>query len=172
MSFLDRRFLENRKAYFRQVGLFTLFLFGILSVETLIAGSDVTRAVMVGSIASTGFILFISPYRPVAATRRVLGGYGWAILIAGLASWVSHVLWGNHPTSAIFLLWALETAFVVGLCILAMAMTNTEHPPAAGAAFAIIGTGFDSALLLFLITSILLLVLAQRSIRRYLVDLY
>ncbi|MCH8475728.1 MAG: hypothetical protein LAT55_10930 [Opitutales bacterium] len=120
MPFFDQRFLLHWKAYFRQVGLVAVFLFAILSFETLIAGSEITRAVMVGSIASTAFVLFISPYRPVASTKRVLGGYAWAILIAGCCSWLGHLAWGGTGNLDSVALWAFEIALVVGLCILAM----------------------------------------------------
>jgi CBS domain-containing membrane protein len=53
-----------------------------------------------------------------------------------------------------------------------MAMTNTEHPPAAGTALAIVAHGFEWELVLFVAGAVLFMLAVHRLLRRHLLDLF
>jgi hypothetical protein len=53
-----------------------------------------------------------------------------------------------------------------------MAATDTEHPPAAGTALALVGHGFSWDLLIFVATAVLIMVSIHQFLRRHLTDLY
>jgi len=63
-------------------------------------------------------------------------------------------------------------ALGVGLTMFWMAMTNTEHPPAAGTALAIVAHGFEWELVLFVAGAVLFMVGVHRLLRRHLLDLF
>ena len=63
-------------------------------------------------------------------------------------------------------------AIAVGLSMLAMAAINTEHPPAAGTAFAIVAHGVNFSLVFFVLIAIGSLVAVHSFFRRWMKDLY
>ncbi|MCC5835675.1 MAG: HPP family protein [Opitutales bacterium] len=155
-----------------QVGLATVTLFIALWFEHFLIGAEAVGALLIGAIASSAFILFVSPHRPAAMSRRVLGGHGWALVVGSLVSLLthSHLPVGWQVSSP--WLFSLYAAVTVGLCVLAMTITNTEHAPGAGTALAFAGHGFDWALITFIASSVVILVVIHRLLRRHLKDLY
>jgi CBS-domain-containing membrane protein len=79
---------------------------------------------------------------------------------------------GTEWITEIPAVFAFYAALGVGLSMFLMAATNTEHPPAAGTALAIVAHGFDWGLMLFIGTAVLILILIQRALRSRLIDLY
>ncbi|PKB61455.1 MAG: hypothetical protein BZY79_03585 [SAR202 cluster bacterium Casp-Chloro-G4] len=65
----------------------------------------------------------------------------------------------------------IMAALSLGLSILFMAVTNTEHPPAAGTALGLIIHGFDWNLVLFVLLSALLMSLIRMVLRPRLTNL-
>jgi CBS-domain-containing membrane protein len=121
------------------------------------------RAVIISSIGATTFIVFMKPGNPFATARSVVGGY----LVGALVG--SAFAQFPHTTS-----WAAPViyALAVGSALLLMAVTDTEHPPAAGTALsvAIAGRTWWAAAIASM-TSALLLALFHRLLRPYLKDL-
>ena len=62
-------------------------------------------------------------------------------------------------------------AFAVGLAMLLMAFTDTEHPPAAGTALGMASREFDILIFLSIIGAVALLAVMKLAIRPYLRDL-
>lgn len=172
MGNIDSNFKRNPGRYFVQVALATAALFTVLWVENLVAGPDAARAFSTGAIASTAFILFVSPHRPAAAPRRVLGGHGWAIAIAGTFTLLAARVLGEGWEEVLPGAFTVVAAGTVGVAILVMAITNTEHAPAAGTALAVAANGFHPELVTFVLTSILILSGVHCLIRHRLIDLY
>ena len=137
----------------------------------LLTGERAARAVLVASVASTAFILFISPHADSAVPRRVGGGHGspssWPTPFAFFAGDVS----GGEFLAGLSLLFGVYAAGAVGLAMLAMTATNTEHPPAAGTALAIVANGFDWTLVVFIAVAVASLALAHRLLRGRMRDL-
>ncbi len=62
-------------------------------------------------------------------------------------------------------------ALSVGLGILLMAATNTEHPPAAGTALGLVTDGWSWPALVFILTSAIALSLIRAALRSRLINL-
>jgi CBS domain-containing membrane protein len=168
----DTKLSRNFKRYLLQVSMATLALFAALLVEQVIADGDAARAVVVAAIASTAFVLFISPFSASADPRHAIGGHLIAVLVASPMAVIADTSVGTEWVAEIPAIFALYAAIGVGATMFLMAATNTEHPPAAGTALAIVAHGFGWDLVLFIGTAVLILVAIQRASRSRLIDLY
>ena len=65
----------------------------------------------------------------------------------------------------------LSLAVSVGLLILGMAITDTEHPPAAGTVLGMATRPWDTQTFMIIIGAVLLLAVIQRLLRSHLRDL-
>jgi len=65
----------------------------------------------------------------------------------------------------------LVLAASVGVLIIMMALTDTEHPPAAGTVLGMSTRTWDPAIFAVIVGAILLLTAIKRVLRRYLRDL-
>ena len=148
LTLIDPKIRRPWRRYIVQVSLATGTLSLALVIEQAIAGGVEARAVIVAAIASTAFVLFISPESASARTSHAVGGHAWAVAVGSLL------------------------ALGVGLTMFWMAMTNTEHPPAAGTALAIVAHGFEWELVLFVAGAVLFMVAVHRLLRRHLLDLF
>ncbi len=145
------------RVYFFQVGLAAVSLMLALWAADLITGDSVARAVLVAAIASTAFILFIGPRSTTAHPRHSIGGHAVAVAAASLVDFFAEYVTGTQFTGDFSLLFGFYAALAVGLAMLLMALTDTEHAPAAGTALAIVAHGLDWELAVFLMTMVLLL---------------
>ena len=124
---LDPKFRRHYRQYIFQALLAT----GAMVIILLFVDSLATAAIAAG-LGSSVVGIFINPSGTTARLRAVIGGHTMALLI-GTA--FSFVLFTGGMESFItdntqYL--DLAMAFSVGLLILVMAVTDTEHPPAAG----------------------------------------
>ena len=171
-TLLDRKVRRNFRRYLLQVSLATGALIIVLVAEQILSGAVAARAVLVAAIASTAFVLFITPASESATPRHALGGHLLALLIASVLAWVADTQIGNDWTTDLPTLFGVYAALGVGASMFAMAATNTEHPPAAGTALGVVAHGFDWDLILFVTTAVIMLTVAHQWLRRYMVDLY
>lgn len=168
----DANMSGNFRRYFLQVSIATAALFAALWAESILAGGAAARAVVVAAIASTAFVLFISPLSPSAAPRHSIGGHLVAVLVASPMAIIAGTGVGEEWISRIPAIFAFYAAVGVGITMFLMAATNTEHPPAAGTALAVVAHGFGWDLVLFLAVAVLILVGIQWTMRDSLIDLY
>ena len=119
---LDRRFLRRPHQYMIQAILAAITLAILVSVEDAL-----TNAATVTAIASSAFIVFMAPHSKLARPRRVLGGHAIGITIGLTGFFVATEVLGGSEVAV-----DLVAAVGVGISMLAMAGTDTEHPPAAG----------------------------------------
>ncbi len=154
----DPKVKTNAKAYLLQCALAAGTMAAILSIVDAI-----DRAVIVAAIASSAFIVFVTPHSPMARPRHVIGGHLVALLV-GTAATFLHLEVGVH--------FVIEGAVVVGVSLFMMAATDTEHGPAAGTALAVVIGGFSWSLAVLLGTSVIVLVAAWWLLQKYLHDLY
>ncbi|OBW63481.1 MAG: hypothetical protein A9183_07100 [Dehalococcoides mccartyi] len=144
------------KLYIFQSFLATLVLFIIaltLSIE---------NAVVIASIASTAFIVFTQPSSPPAVPRRIFWGHLLGFGIGCLVNLIPH----HHMLTD-----ALIYALAVGLCIFLMVVMNLKHAPAAGTALGVAITGFSPGVFIAVVTSALVLSMAQSRMKGFLKDL-
>ena len=104
-------------SYLFQCGLATIFL-----IAALLLHDAVLRAAIIVAVASSAFIIFVVPDSVAATPRRVIGGHIVAIIIGTIFAAIA----GSHEESSYFV--DIMAALSVGLSILLMVSTNTEHP--------------------------------------------
>ena len=142
--------------YIFQCGLATLSL-----ILILVIGDSLLRAAIVVGIASSTFTVFVIPHSVAASPRRVLGGHLVAATIGSTISLILHLtIFGAYAEDTKYLL-DICAAISVGIGILLMVVTNTEHPPAAGTALGLVIYGFDWSSVVFILASALLLCLVR-----------
>ena len=148
---------RTSRRYVGQLVIATLALFVVLWAQALLTGSEVARAVLVAAIASSAFVLFIMPRSATAQPRNTIGGH---ILALGVGTAFAAGMTGafGEWVDSRTLFFSLYAAICVGITIFLMAMTLTEHPPAAGTALGVVNAPVSYELWLFVGTATLMLV--------------
>ncbi len=166
MRFLDPGFIKRPRNYLVQSLLAAAVVFVLLLfVET------VTHAAIIAALGSSTFIVLATPHSITATPRRLLGGHAlglavgtvcyFALLNGVFASWASR----SEVAS-----WVVG-ALAVGLALLLMTITNTEHPPAAATALGMVTHAWTGEAALFIVLFAVALALIRWLLRRYLLDL-
>jgi CBS-domain-containing membrane protein len=166
MEILDPHFKKSPKPYIVQslLALATFFVV-LLFVE------KVTQVVIVAALGASTFIVFSMPHTMTALPRRLIGGH-----VVGLVSGsVCHFLFVDglslDMTESTALL-AFTFALAIALAMFLMAITNTEHPPAAATSIGLLMAGWSWAAILFVLLFAGLLAVIHYVLRRYLVNLF
>ena len=168
---IDPRIRRSFRRYLIQVSIATGSLMAVLlAAEIVTGGAGPARAVLIAAIASTAFVLFISPHSDPAQTRHVVGGHLLALLFGGALAGLAGSAIGDQWVTAAPALFAVYTALAVGFTMFAMAATNTEHPPAAGTALGVAAHAFSWELVGFVAVSVLVMVVMHRVLRSKLVN--
>lgn len=168
----DPKLKRNRRRYVAQVGLATVALFLVLWTEDILTGEVAARAVLVAAIASTAFVLFIMPHSDTAKPRHAVGGHAIALAVGAAFALLGDTELGRETVGDTAVIFAGFAALGVGLTMFLMAATDTEHPPAAGTALGVLGTTVSAELVLFVLTSVLMLLAIHLVFRSRLVNLY
>lgn len=162
---LDPRFRRRAGRYVIQSAIAAVCLFLILVFEQGVAGAAVTA-----SIASSVFIAFVVPHSVAASTRRVFGGQMVGLAVGSAASIALTSLAGPPGTVGIVTL-STVASVSVGVSIVLMALTETQHPPAAATCLGIVLFGASYAAALFVVTSVLTLVILRLVLLRHVKNL-
>jgi CBS-domain-containing membrane protein len=120
------------------------------------------QAVIIAAIGGTAFIVFIMPSANSAKSQNVIGGH-----LIGFVSGMLGVLILRNTTIEAIVVYAL----VVGISIFFMVTFNLEHPPASGTALGVAISGYQSEILIAILTSTIILSLGHHFLRKYLIDL-
>jgi CBS-domain-containing membrane protein len=131
-----------------------------VAFEDLLANAATATA-----IASSAFIIFMAPHAAMSGPRRVLGGHAVGLTV-GMAA---YLLTQNVFTTVIAT--DLTAAAAVGLSMLVMAGTDTEHPPAAGTVLSLVLADEVVDPALAIIVAAVALTLARQFFRRWMIDL-
>ena len=149
---IDRRFRRHWKNYLFQCALCMIALLIVLLVVDV-----VLRAAIVVAIASTAFIVFVLPHSQASTPRRVIGGHFIAIVSATLFALIYFLpAWGDLAVGSPITRDTLAV-LTVGLSILLMVVTNTEHPPAAGTALGLVVEGWTISAVVFVLVGVVIL---------------
>ena len=155
-NIIDQYIHSKWAHYIFQCSLATLSL-----ILILVVGDSLLRAAIVVGIASSTFTVFVIPRSVAATPRRVLGGHLVAAMIGTTISLLLQLtVFGAYAEDTKYLL-DICAAISVGIGILLMVVTNTEHPPAAGTALGLVIYGFDWSSVVFILASALLLCLVR-----------
>lgn len=155
-NILDPKFGPHWLSYIFQSLLATLAIFVVL--VTLRQQNLLVAA----SLAATAFTVFVIPNSMAASSRNVIGGH-----VVGLIFGSLFALFPQNSDLAMNLMHALA----VGSSILVMAVTNTEHPPAAGTALGVVIAGFSTRVVLGVVLGVAILAILHRLLRPVLIDL-
>ena len=162
----DPKFSRNKVRYVLQCGLGTLSMLVILLVLNRISTSAV-----VASMGASCFISFLMPHSHTARPRSLLGGY--------LVGTFFGCLFNNLSNLPIVEGWLgawqdphiLMAAIAVGLSMVTMALTNTEHPPAAGLALGLVFDDISRLTIVIILTGIVCLTAIKTLLKPYMIDL-
>ncbi len=149
-----------------QAVLATLVMLAILTfVDSL------SSAAIAAGLASSVVGIFINPSSRTVSVRSVVGGHGVALVLGSIFSVILLV----GPAEAFLTDWEyvrnLSYALAMGAAVLLMAITNTEHPPAAGTALGMASREFDILIFFSIIGAVGLLAILKLALRPYLRDL-
>ncbi len=150
LRWIDPRVTHRPRIYVGQALLAGIALAAILFAEERFAGG-----VIVVAIASSVAVVFFVPHSVASAPLRIVGGHAAGVLAAytavgilmlmtdGLAdaTWMRNVMGGAS----------------VGLVVLYMTVTNTEHAPAAGTALGLTAERTPGDAVVFILTAAVLI---------------
>jgi CBS-domain-containing membrane protein len=162
----DSFFKKAPKRYIRQSLLAALVVAIILLFFRMLGDF-----VIVAALGASTFIVFAMPSSITAEPRRLIGGHAVGLLSGALCYFVFLSGYLDRLITDQEVLFILAGALSVGLSIFLMAITDTEHPPAATTAIGIIASGWSYKIALFVLLSALCLSLARRLLRSRLKDL-
>ena len=163
---LDPKFRRHYRRYIYQALLAT----GAMACILLFVDSLSTAAIAAG-LGSSVVGIFINPSGTTARLRAMVGGHTMALL---LGSGFSLILFTGSietfiATHGQFL--DLAMAFSVGLLILVMAVTDTEHPPAAGIVIGMSSREWTPEVFGAILGALMLLAVIKLVLRQQLHDL-
>ena len=130
-----------------------------------------TQTAIVAALGASTFIVFAMPNSRTAGPRRLIGGHVVGI-ICGIACYYlfNGGLFNDVAEKYDIVIW-FSYALSVVLSLFFMAITDTEHPPAASTALGIAAFGVSWETILFVISFAVFLSMARWVLRRWLIDL-
>jgi CBS-domain-containing membrane protein len=163
---VDPRFRRYWYSYLVQGALATAAMLVILLFVDSIAD-----AALVAGLGSSVVILFVHPSASAARPRSLIGGHAVGLVVGvGCSFLVFSSPMGGFIEHSRFLS-DLSLAISLGLVILIMAVTNTEHPPAAGTVLGMALQAFDPVPTVVFVVAIIMLSMIQYFLRSHLHDL-
>jgi CBS-domain-containing membrane protein len=166
MKLLDDKFRAHKARYLMQCGLATCVVFAVLFVL-----DAVTNTTIIASLGASAFIAFALPHSRLSRPRFLIGGYLVGTIVGCACSYLPSLpLLTQLPLASAWLN-QVSGAVSVGLTMLLMVITNTEHPPAAGLALGFVLNTWNYWTVVVVLIGIGLLVAVKRLLRPVLVDL-
>ena len=132
---------------------------------------SLSSAAIAAGLASSVVGIFIGPSNRTARIRAVVGGHAVALVLGSIFSAILFLAPVESFLSDRRILFDLSLATAVGLAMLLMAITNSEHPPAAGTALGMASREFDILIFFSIIGAVILLAVMKLAIRPHLRDL-
>jgi CBS-domain-containing membrane protein len=166
MRLFDKKFRKNIHRYIFQCVLATLTILAVLFFLDVL-----TETAIIAALGASAFVVFAIPNSYSSDPRRLIGGYIVGIIIGIICYYIST----TEMISSFF----VETnyslivfgAIAVGIAIFTMAVTNTEHPPAAGIALGLVINTWDWMTIVFTICAIIWLTGVRKLLKPYFMDL-
>ena len=163
---IDKKFKKNSLKY-----IFQCFLATLTILAVLIFFDVLNEAALITSLGASAFIVFTMPTQYSSDPRRLIGGYTVGLLVGLIFYIISQsqikVTLGFSDTFTIVIFGAIA----VGFSIFIMALTNTEHAPAAGIALGLVISRWDYFTIIFIVLAIIWLASIRLILKDYLMDL-
>jgi CBS-domain-containing membrane protein len=163
---IDEQFKKNKGRYF-----FQCFLVFLVMLVLLFVLDFLPHAALVASLGASAFIAFAIPHKQVARPRFLIGGYLVGILVGSGCCGISRIPWPETLAAAEPYADELFGALAVGLAMLVMVVTDTEHPPAAGIALGLVIEEWSLRTVAVALVGIVLLAVLKSLLRPILRDL-
>jgi CBS-domain-containing membrane protein len=164
MKLFDQKLKHRLSRYVFQTFLATLAILSILLFLDVLK-----HTAIIASLGATAFIVFTAPKSYSSGARSLLGGYFVGILSGILCHYLA-LLYGHHFAD-LKILYIVFGSLAVGISILLMVITDTEHPPASGIALGLVINQWSYLTILFVISGVLILYFVKKLLRSFLVDL-
>ena len=141
----------------------------MLAILTFV--NSLSTAAIAAGLASSVVGIFINPSNRTSRIRSVVGGHGVALVLGSIFTLILYL----DPVETYLVdmehLRNLSYAFTVGVAVLLMAITNTEHPPAAATAIGMASREFDIFVFFSIIGAVFVLAVIKLALRPHLRDL-
>ncbi len=163
----DVRFFRRQKDYLWQSALAVVAILAVLLMV-----DSVADAALAAGLGASAVIVFVHPSSRGASLRNLIGGHSLGLLVGVVASLIMFES-GWHPVPDEFSHWIADimAAGVLGVVIVLMAATDTEHPPAAATALGFALQSLAWQMVILFIVAVLVLALAKLALRNRLQDL-
>ncbi|MFC2052562.1 HPP family protein [Chloroflexota bacterium] len=163
---IDKSFKKIPKHYILQSLMAAIAIAIILNLVGFLS-----RGAIVAALGASTFIIFAMPNAGTARPRRLIGGHVVGLLCGLLCYYIFQTLFSVESSQNWLLLLRVDAAIAVGLSIFVMAITNTEHPPAAGTALGIVAHEWTYETIIFVVACAVSLAIIGRLLRGRLKDL-
>ena len=165
MRLPDTKFAKNKARY-----IFQCLLATVSVLVVLIILDAIHNAAVIASLGASAFIVFAFPRTRSSRARIVIGGYVVGAVVGAGCHLLGRLDLAAHPVLQRYLLIA-SAALAVGLAVLLMTVTNTEHPPAAGIALGLVLGECSVRTVSVVLVGIVVLCMLRWVLRRWLIDL-
>jgi CBS-domain-containing membrane protein len=167
MQIFDKSLIKHPKNYIWQSFLALITMLVLMSFVEFF-----TQTAIVAALGASTFIVFAMPWSITAAPRRLIGGHVVGI-ICGL---LCYYIFIGGPLEELskshdIIVW-FAYALSVSLSLFMMAVTNTEHPPAAATALGIVAYGCSWQTVVFVISFAVGLSIVKRLLKPCLKNLF
>jgi len=163
---IDKKFRKNTLKYIFQCILASFTILAVLLFLDIL-----NEAALITALGASAFIVFAMPTQYSSDPRRIIGGYfvglivGFIFFVISNSNFIINLL-ENQTTILV-----LFGSIAVGVSIFIMAVTNTEHAPAAGIALGLVINKWDYLTIVFIIIAVFWFVGIQILLKKYLMDL-
>ena len=163
---IDKKFRKNTLKYIFQCVLATLTIFAVLVFLDVLKETAIITA-----LGASAFIVFTTPTQYSSDPRRLIGGYIVGLIVGFVFYLISQSQIKNLFSFSETATLVIFGAIAIGVAIFIMAVTNTEHAPAAGVTLGLVINRWDYLTIIFIVVAILWLASIRWILRGYLMDL-
>ena len=163
---IDKKFKTNPLKYIVQC-----FLASFTVLVVLLFLDVLNETVIITALGASAFIVFVMPTQYSSDPRRLIGGYIVGLVVGFmfhlLVTSTKGIISIENQTALLVIFGAIS----VGFSVFIMAVTNTEHAPAAGIALGLVINKWDYLTIIFIIVAIIWMVSIRIVLKKYLMDL-
>ena len=162
----DKKFKNNPLKYIFQCFLATLTVLAVLLFLDVL-----NETAIITALGASAFIIFVMPTQYSSDPRRLIGGYIVGLIVGFIFYLISTSAVGVNLIENQTTLLVIFGAISVGFSVFIMAVTNTEHAPAAGIALGLVINNWDYLTIIFIIIAIIWMAGVRLVLKKYLMDL-
>jgi CBS-domain-containing membrane protein len=164
--FIDKKFKTNPFKYIVQC-----FLASLTVVAVLLFLDILNETAIITALGASAFIVFVMPTQYSSDPRRLIGGFFVGLIVGFIFYILSNLTIFEELIENQTTLLVIFGALSVGSSIFIMAVTNTEHAPAAGISLGLVINNWDFLTIIFIIIAIIWLSSVRIILKKYLMDL-